>query len=63
MPNGITFISGSEASSSTPAFKVEYGSYDFINDIIYEEVARGYVPVSISSDGRLCHILFKKRGV
>jgi len=62
MVNGITFNLGKKVSSGNPVFKVEYGDYTYINEIIYEEVTLGYEPVCISCDGRLCFILFKKRG-
>ena len=47
-------------------FKIESGSADasIMISIIDEEVANGYDPISITSDGNgLCFILFKKRGV
>lgn len=63
MVNGIAFITGHEPSLKHPLFKVESGSYIFINDIIDEEFARGYEPVCIACDGSLGFILFKKVGV
>ena len=64
MGKGIEFNLGKNTSSGNTVFKVESGDYGIINDIVDEEFAKGYEPISIASgrDG-LCFILFKKRGV
>jgi len=64
MGKGIAFNLGKEESSRNAVFKIEHGSYAFVNEIIDEEFAKGYEPISIAhvaSD--IVVILFKKRGV